>query len=257
VIAYDAVGVVDGVSHRYGSRTALRDVSFAVSSGITGLVGANGAGKSTLLTILAGSLTPTAGAWRLDGSGTLSRRRRRTELRHRVALVPQSFVPPAWLRTDDFLHYMAWMRAVPRSTRAEAVDAALAATDLEARRDDRLTSLSGGMLRRALIAQALLGRPSLLLLDEPTAGLDPEQRIRIRELIRSRAADTAVVMSSHLMEDVVGLADRVVILDDGALAFDGTVSELADLGVETVTADGVLSPHEAAYLLLVRRGVER
>jgi ABC-2 type transport system ATP-binding protein len=232
----------------------LVSVSFELRPGVTGLVGANGAGKSTLLNILAGSLMPSEGEFNLDGAGRdMSPRRRRAELRRQVALVPQSFVPPAWLRTADFLHYMAWMRAVPRSRRSAAVDGALEATSLMDRRRDRLTSLSGGMLKRALIAQALLARPRLILLDEPTAGLDPEHRIRIRELIRRRSTEASVVLSSHLMEDVMGLADRVIVLNRGSAVFDGSVVELTALGEQAVTSSSVLSPHEAAFLLLARR----
>lgn len=237
----------DDLGFRYRQHVALDGLRFSLAPGITGLVGINGAGKSTLLRLLATTQRPDAGRlWLLgvEASGDV-----RT-VRRRIGYMPQELQIPARLRVGDFLAYMGWLRQVPPRRRRDAIGAALAAADLEDRVGDTVGSLSGGMRRRLLLAQALLGDPELLLLDEPTAGLDPEQRIRIRELIAGAAASRTTVVSSHLMEDLVPVADRVLMLDEGRLVFDGTVEEMGARGAALVTEGSGLSAHEAAFLSL-------
>lgn len=242
---------VDGVTHHYGKRAALSDVTFDLRPGVTGLVGVNGAGKSTLLGVMATALRPTRGTMTLPGVPGGTRSRQRVDaLRRAMALMPQDFVPPARMRVRDFLAYMAWLRALPVDGRAEAVDRALVDADLVERASERLDGLSGGMLRRVLFAQAVLGGPELLLLDEPTSGLDPEQRLRIRGLVAGHGKDRAVLMSSHVMEDVVHIASRVLMLDAGRIVFDGTPAELYAIGTAIVADSALLSPYEAAFLSL-------
>ncbi|MGO4255587.1 ATP-binding cassette domain-containing protein [Marmoricola sp. RAF53] len=145
---------------------------------------------------------------------------------------------------------MAWMRGLRRSSWPDEVTRVLAEVELVDRRRDRFAALSGGMVQRVNLAQALLGDPDLLLLDEPLSGLDPEQRIRIRQLVARIGQRHAVLVSTHVMDDVVPVATRVLMLDGGGLAFDGPPAELAAIGERSVTADSAISPYEAAFLAL-------
>ncbi|MBO9524023.1 MAG: ATP-binding cassette domain-containing protein [Nocardioidaceae bacterium] len=238
---------VTGLSHRYDDRLVLDDLTLRLSSGVTGLVGVNGAGKTTLLHAMATVLRPDAGDLVVDGQDY---RRDLLGVRRRVALAPQVFAPPAGMRVEEFLTYLAWMRGVPRRERAAAVARVLDVVELTDRADSRLASLSGGMVQRVNIAQALLADPALLLLDEPMDGLDPEQRVRIRKLVDHLGDTTCVVLSSHVMDDIVPIADRVLMLDAGRIVFDDTPSALGELGAGLVAAGAGLSPHEAAFLAL-------
>ncbi len=242
------------LTQRYGARPVLHDLTFTLQPGVTGLIGVNGAGKSTLIRLMATGLTSSAGS--LEHFGVAAGRDL-TEVRRRTGYMPQSLDLPRTLRVQDFLAYVAWLRGFPRRVRPDLVEEALAATDLSDRAGDRIGSLSGGMYRRLLLAQAILGDPELLLLDEPTAGLDPEQRIRLRRLVGRAAAERTTVVSSHLMGDLVGLADRLLMLDEGRVVFDGTVEELGALGAGLVDADSDLSRHEAAFLRLRSQQEER
>jgi ABC-2 type transport system ATP-binding protein len=131
------------------------------------------------------------------------------------------------MRVEEYLRYAAWVKGVPTSSRATAVDEALARTGLSRRRRDRIRHLSGGMVRRLGIAQATINQPRLLVLDEPTAGLDPEQRSNLYALVRECVDDdTVVLVSTHLLEDVVELGGKVTVLDEGAVLFEGTLEQL-------------------------------
>lgn len=248
---------VTGLRHRYADRTVFEDVSFTLPVGTTGLVGVNGAGKTTLLNILATTLRSTAGEIRLSSSSGRRRGGDLLELRRRVALVPQIFVPPRSMRVDQFLTYMAWMRGVRRPERAESVARALEAVELSSRGRDRFASLSGGMVQRANLAQALLAKPELVLLDEPMSGLDPEQRVRLRQLIERIGLTSAVLISSHVMDDIVPIAARILMLDRGRLAFDDSPEALAEIGAGLVQAGSGLSPYETAFLALRAREESR
>lgn len=243
--------VVSGLGHHYGDRRVFTDVTFTLTTGVTGLVGVNGAGKSTLLHVLATVLRPDTGEASVAG---LDHRRQRLAVRRQVTLAPQIFVPPRAMRVGDFLTYMAWMRGLRRSVRASEVSRVLGVVELEDRRQDVFATLSGGMVQRVNIAQALLGSPTLILLDEPMDGLDPEQRVRIRQLIGRLGAHSCVLLSSHVMDDIVPIADRVLMLDAGSIAFDGTPASLGELGEQSVVAGSGISPHEAAFLAIRTRG---
>lgn len=220
---------LSGVTFRYprAKATALSDVSFEVGPGITGLVGLNGAGKSTLLNILATVHRPSSGSitWTNDGSQFLSRRQMRTQ----VSLMPQSVVLPRSFTAAGFLQYGGWLQGLTArqaSTRAENL---LDTVDLAGQAGVRCTQLSGGQQRRLVFANALAKRPGLLLLDEPTTGLDPQQRLIMRETIRAAAVDCCVIMSSHLLEDVMSLATHLVVLSSGRTVFCGPAEQLETL----------------------------
>lgn len=236
---------VHEISKQFGDLRALDGVTFSIESGAVGLVGVNGAGKSTLMNVLAGGMSPSAGDFELAG---VTSRGNASGLRRRVALMPQALTPPAGMTLSDFMSYMAWARGVPRTQRQTAIRDALEAVQLSERSKTRMTALSGGMLRRALFAQAVVADPGVLLLDEPTAGLDPEQRASLRQLIAEEARRRTVIISSHLMEDVAVIAPRIIMLEAGRICFDGTTDALSALGRELVVRDSPLSPLEAAFV---------
>lgn len=231
----------------------LTDLSLELEAGIVGLVGVNGSGKTTLMRLLATRLAPTAGSLRLCGRDPRADLR---QVRRCIGYQPQELSMPDSLRVADFLCYMAWLRGIPRRDRASASRQAAELVGLDERLPSRLGTLSGGMRRRVLLAQALLGDPGLLLLDEPAAGLDPEQRVRVRDLLRRTASPGRLVLvSSHLIDDLVGMADRMLMLDAGRLVFDGSVAELERTGSRLIASDSGLSPYEAAFLSLRRQAI--
>jgi len=225
---------VRGLRKRFGTTVALDGVDAAFAPGVNGLLGPNGAGKTTMLRILATVLPADAG--RLDvlgvdptgGDGRLS-------VRRRLGYLPQE---PGFHRrftAFEFVDYVAILKEwVDRRPRHDEVRRVLGLVGLEAVMHKRIGRLSGGMRRRVGIAQALLGRPELLVLDEPTAGLDPEQRLRFRELLGTEAAGATVLLSTHQTDDVAALCQHVVVLLDGRIRFSGTPSGLAALAADRV-----------------------
>jgi ABC-2 type transport system ATP-binding protein len=213
---------------------ALDGVSFELGTGITGLLGPNGAGKTTLLRCLATILAPDSGGIEVFGFDP-DRPSERTEIRRRLGYMPQEPGFYQSFTSFDFLDYLAILKEhVDRSARHEEVRAALARTGLQEKSKVKIRKLSGGMRRRLALAQALIGSPPLLVLDEPTAGLDPEQRFRFRELISDLAESRTVFLSTHQTEDVSAICDRVLVMDDGRIRFDGTPRELAQLAADKV-----------------------
>ena len=218
---------VDGLSRRYGATRALTDVDLALERGITGLLGPNGAGKTTLLSILATVGEPDAG--RVSVFGLDPRQAaQRVEIRRRLGYLPQELGYHRHFTVAAFLDYVAILKEITgRRSRAEEVARVLAAVGLESRARTRIRALSGGMRQRLGIAQALLGQPDLLILDEPTAGLDPEQRLRFRELLSGLPGDPVIVLSTHQADDIAAICPHVVVLLQGQVHFTGTPSELA------------------------------
>ncbi|MFC8600355.1 ABC transporter ATP-binding protein [Isoptericola sp. NPDC057191] len=208
---------MDDVRVRYRNFT-LGPVNTTFPRGVTCVVGVNGAGKSTFFRVLAGIEKSRSGSVRLAGSSRAP---------HQVGLLPQDVDFPGRATCAEYLTHVAWLFAVPRTHRADAVADALSAVGLSDRAGSRISTLSGGMRRRLGLAHVLVHSPDLLLLDEPTAGLDPLQRVAIRDTIGAIAAQRTVVVSTHLVEDVAALADRVLVLREGSVRYDGTVDELA------------------------------
>ena len=225
---------VTDVYKRYGAVRALDGVDFELAGGITGLLGPNGAGKTTLLRCLATILAPDSGSIEVLGFDP-DRFSERTEIRRRLGYMPQE---PGFYESFtcfDFLDYLAILKEhVEPSDRHEEVRAALARTGLEAKSNVKVKKLSGGMRRRLALAQALIGSPPFLVLDEPTAGLDPEQRFRFRELISDLAESRTVLLSTHQTEDVSAICDRVLIMDQGRVRFDGSPRQLASVATGKV-----------------------
>ncbi len=218
-----------GVSKRFGPKVALAGVDIDLSTGITGLLGPNGAGKTTLLRILATVLAADQGTIRELGHDPTTPDGR-LAVRRRLGYLPQE---PGFHRSFtafEFVDYVAILKEWgARRARHDEVRRVLSLVGLEPVMGTPIKKLSGGMRRRVAIAQALLGDPDLLILDEPTAGLDPEQRLRFRELLSAVAARSTVLLSTHQTDDVAALCNRVVVLLDGAVRFAGAPSDLAAL----------------------------
>ncbi len=219
---------MNGVSKSYGSVRALDSVDLGLAHGITGLLGPNGAGKTTLMRILATLLSPSRGTVRIEGLDP-SKPRDRIELRRRLGYLPQDLGLYPRFTAFEFVDYLAILKELDdRGDRHRRVRAALAAVGLEDAARRKIKTLSGGMQRRVGIAQALVADPALLVLDEPTAGLDPQQRARFRELLASLGYGRQVVLSTHLVEDVAAICTSVVVLWGGRVAFHGTPQELRE-----------------------------
>lgn len=239
------------VSQGYGRRTILSCFNLEMSSGIVGLVGSNGAGKTTLLRTIATVMPPRTGELEIAGKIIKGEGDARSARRH-IGYLPQRFGAPGGIKLADFVRYAAWLRDVPSTEWDSAAHDALEAVELTDRRSTKMRSLSGGMRQRAGIAAAIVGRPSLVLLDEPTVGLDPGQRLQFRRLVKDLAPAT-VLLSTHLIDDVGAICDRVIVVDGGTLLFDGATHEMIELG--TINAPGD-TPLERAYMsLLAERAV--
>jgi len=237
--------VVSGLSVSYRSNPipALDDVTFRLGGGVTSLVGRNGSGKSTMLRILATLQRGFSGDVTILGRDPSSRQDRMT-IREQSGYLPQNFLFTPSLTVREFLEYCAWLKAVPRQNLTSRVDDAISAVGLGASHRTKLGALSGGMLRRAGIAQTIINDPELLILDEPASGLDPEQRIALRDLISDLGRNRIVLTSTHLIDEAAMHSDRILMLIEGRVAFDGTPTELA--AVDVTGAPGG-TPIERAY----------
>ena len=237
---------------RAGRRLAVDGLDLRLGPGVHGLLGPNGAGKTTLIRALATVLPIADGELELlgrrAGGGDALR-----AVRRQLGYLPQAFGFYRRFRVREFVEYLAWLKEMPGDQIPGAVQRSLDRVGLADRAEDKMKTLSGGMLRRVGIAQAIVHDPRVLLLDEPTVGLDPAQRMQFRELLRELAADTCVVVSTHLVEDVAVACTDVALLDAGRLVFRGTPAELAAAGGadhagDTATERGysaVLAQHNA------------
>jgi len=209
----------------YGTTLVFADLDLRLEPGVVGLLGPNGAGKSTLLRTLATVLPLRAGTIAFDGVEVTDERGART-IRDQIGYLPQDFGYDPGMRVADFIGYAAWMRGVSANDRAAAVAIALERVGLTAQAGVRMRKLSGGMRRRAGIAWAIVGEPSLVLLDEPTVGLDPRQRLQFRRII-SELDGTVVVLSTHMIDDIDAICDQVIVFHDGAIRFTGPTAAMA------------------------------
>ncbi|MEU7578160.1 ATP-binding cassette domain-containing protein [Streptomyces sp. NPDC041068] len=218
-----------GLTVRHRRRTAVDGIDLRLPAGVHGLLGPNGAGKTSLIRVLATAAEPSAGRLTLLGedpshyAGLLA-------VRRRLGYLPQEFGVYRHFTTREFLGYAAWLKDVPARDVAAAVEHAAHRVGLADHLDTKLRALSGGMKQRVGIAQAIVNEPDLLLLDEPTTGLDPAQRERLHALLRAIGESATVVVSTHLMEDITGACDDVLVLADGRIRFHGTVETLTALG---------------------------
>jgi ABC-2 type transport system ATP-binding protein len=235
------------LGQRYGRRWVFTDLSFAVERGIIGLLGPNGAGKTTLWNTVATLRAPAAGSLYVLGAD-VTRPRERREIRRRTGFLPQSFGYLASFTAREFVEYAAWLKGLGSAALPAAATRALEAVDLGDRAGSRLRELSGGMLRRVGIASAIVHEPELLILDEPTVGLDPEQRVHFRALLRELGDRVTVLVSTHLVEDVATVCGEVLVLGGGVIAFQGSPGALARRAAPGAAGDTALERGYSAVL---------
>ncbi|BAQ13923.1 putative ABC transporter ATP-binding protein [Clostridium botulinum] len=206
-------------------KKALNDVSLQIESpSLIGLLGPNGAGKSTLMKLLVAELIPTSGEILIDGVPLLKNERK---LKASLGYLPQSFGFYDELTVWQFLDYMAALKGIKNSKKV--IKEAIEKTNLTEKRKARISTLSGGQRQRVGIVQALMGNPELLIFDEPTVGLDPEERINFRNLFSKTAQDKIVLLSTHIIEDVQSVCDKLIVINHGQILFTGTPEKLIDL----------------------------
>ncbi|WP_430788038.1 ABC transporter ATP-binding protein [Actinoplanes sp. G11-F43] len=239
----------EGLRVKAGRHLAVDGLDLALGTGVHGLLGPNGAGKTTLMRALGTVLSPAGGTLTLlgesvDGGGDLRR------VRRGLGYLPQQFGFYPRFTVREFVEYMAWLKEMPKTAVPGAAQRAIERVGLTDKAGARMKTLSGGMLRRAGIAQAIVNEPAVLLLDEPTVGLDPEQRLDFRELLRDVGVDSCVLVSTHLVEDVVAACHDVVLMNAGRLVFQGTPDQLTAQGDRNAPGD---SPAERGYSALLRR----
>ena len=221
--------VINGLGQKFGNTRVLQGINLEVGPGIFGLLGPNGAGKTTFLRTLATVIKPAEGTITAFGHDPSSPKSRRA-IRRRLGYLPQNFTYYPNFTVREFVEYFALLKELPRVDLECSVEEAIRSVGLQDRAGAKLRKLSGGMLRRVGIAQAIVNTPELLLLDEPTAGLDPEQRVGFRALVRKLGERSTVVISTHLVEDVGAVCSDVAVMKEGILCFRGTPEELISAG---------------------------
>jgi ABC-2 type transport system ATP-binding protein len=216
---------VENLSKTYGTARAVRDISFKIGKGeVVGFLGPNGAGKTTTMRILTCYMAPTAGTARIAGHDILEES---LDVRRQIGYLPENVPLYLEMTVEEYLNHVAALRGVPKSQRAERLEAALDAGKLEDRRDTIMRKLSKGYRQRVGIAQAVVHDPPVLILDEPSAGLDPRQRVETRQYIKSLAKDHTIILSTHILPDVQEICSRVIIINNGRIVAEDTTEHLA------------------------------
>lgn len=241
---------VEGLTRRFGPHTAVEDLSFHLDRGeVVGFLGPNGAGKTTTMRILTGYLPATRGKVQVAGFDVV---RQSMEVRRRIGYLPENVPLYREHRVQEMLDFQAQLHGIPRKERKAAIGNALERVGLTDRARSLVGSLSRGLRQRAGLAVALLPRPEVLILDEPTSGLDPIQRLEVRALIRELAAEHTVLLSSHILAEVDAVCPRVIVLNEGRMAAQGTKDELvAQLGDGARVRFEVMLPDPAEAALLI------
>ena len=208
--------VINNLSKSYGEKLALDGFTYSFRPGVTAILGPNGAGKTTLMNLITDCTKRQSGEILYDGTDILKLGR---EFRKRLGFMPQSHGMYEQMTAQDFLAYMAEIKGIRKKTAARQIRELLSVVNLENAAHQKVGGFSGGMRQRVLLAQAMLGTPEVLLLDEPTAGLDPEERIRLRGYIEKLAVDKIVLITTHITSDVETIADEILLMNHGKLLF--------------------------------------
>jgi ABC-2 type transport system ATP-binding protein len=244
---------LEQLSRRFGRKVVLDHLNLKVGDGVCGLLGPNGAGKTTLLHTLATTLVPSSGTFQLLGLDPRHAEQLR-EIRRRSGYMPQHFGYYSAFTAQQFVEYVALLKEVPPARAGAAAKNALHQLDLGPIAHRPLHVLSGGQVQRVGMAQAVVNSPDLLLLDEPTAGLDPRQRLQFRRLLRQLGRQCTVLLSTHILEDISSMCDTVVVIDGGSIRFHGTPALLEHQGEHTSDIPEA-TPLERGYLAVTRFAV--
>ena len=253
--------ILDGLTKTFSSFPAVNNLSYTMDTGVYGLLGVNGAGKTTLMRMLCTLLTPTSGTITWDGQDIFSLG---SAYRNLLGYLPQDFGYYPDFSVQDYLLYIASIKGLRPATARQRMQNLLEQVGLTQVRRQKMKKLSGGMKRRAGIAQAMLNDPKILILDEPTAGLDPKERIRFRNLTSELAENRLVLLSTHIVSDVEYIADQILLMKDGSLVHHGTSQQLlaaAPTQVWTCTvpraqADQLLHQYPVVNLKTLPQGVQ-
>ncbi len=213
------------ITKKYKDKTALRGVSLDLAPGIYGLLGPNGAGKSTLMNIITGNIPADNGCVYWEGTEI---EKLGKAFRSQIGYAPQQQGLYDSFTGRRFLSYMAALKGIPGKEQKQELRRVLSYVNMEEAADRAIGTYSGGMKQRILIAQAILGSPRLIVLDEPTAGLDPKERVRVREQIKALSGDRIILVSTHVVSDIAPIADRILLIGDGAVIDQGPVEELCE-----------------------------
>ena len=214
---------IQNLTKTYGNKVALREFSYTFTPGIYGILGANGAGKSTLMNLITDNVKRDSGEILWNGTDILKLGR---EFRREVGYMPQQQGMYPDYSARDFLHYMAAIKELHRTESRTQIEELLAVVNLSEDAHKRLGGFSGGMRQRLLLAQALLGDPKILILDEPTAGLDPKERLRLRQYISDLARNKIVFLTTHIVSDIESIANDVLLMKQGELVAHGAPDAL-------------------------------
>jgi len=213
------------LTKKYGNFTALDNMTITFEPGISGILGANGAGKSTMMNLLTDNIDRTEGEILFDGTDILKLGK---DFRKVLGYMPQQQGFYEHMTAQTFLYYMAELKAIPKKQTKSEIEKLLAVTNLSEVRHKKLGGFSGGMKQRALLCQALLGNPKVVILDEPTAGLDPKERIRIRNFISSMSRGKIILLATHIVSDIESISDQIMMMKKGRLIGIGTPNELVE-----------------------------
>lgn len=231
--------VIDRVSKQYKNKIAVDRVSVTLEQGVVGLLGANGAGKTTLIRMICGILEPSSGTVSFNGVNA-----GREEYRAMLGYLPQDFGYYPEFTARDFLHYFAALKGIPKRQARQRTDELLELVTLQDVAKKKIKTFSGGMKQRLGIAQALLNHPKLLVMDEPTAGLDPKERVKFRNILDTLGEESLVLLSTHIVSDVEHIADEVLMMKDGQLIFKGPwTQEKGDLEAFYLSQFEEVRPH--------------
>lgn len=216
---------IERLTKQYGSKIAVDRLSGEFGNGVYGLLGANGAGKTTLMRMICGILTPTSGEIKLDGLNNLDMGE---EFREQLGYLPQDFGYYPDFKAKEFMLYIAALKGLPPESAKLRAEELLEMVGLKEVANKKIKTFSGGMKQRLGIAQAMINDPKILVLDEPTAGLDPKERVRFRNLISDFASERLVILSTHIVSDVEYIADEIMVMKNGTFIARGTVAELVE-----------------------------
>lgn len=222
---------LDGLTKEFGDFTAVNHINLTMTNGVYGLLGVNGAGKTTLMRMLCTLLKPTSGTICYNGKDIFSMD---SEYRKLLGYLPQDFGFYPEFTVEDYLLYIAALKGIRPVVAKKRVKELIAKVGLSKAAHKKMKKLSGGMKRRAGIAQAMLNNPKILILDEPTAGLDPNERIRFRNLISELSEDRLVLLSTHIVSDIEYIANEIWLMKDGEILHKGSIDELINSMTETV-----------------------